>query len=146
MAEIVTLEQRALRALRHRDDLPEEVQLLRASDIPATPIRWLWKGWMAKGKLHILAGAPGTGKTTIALALAAAVTRGAPFPDGAQGEPGNVLIWSGEDDPADTLVPRLMAAGADLQRICIIGDVGHGQDARPFDPARRPPAFSSVLI
>lgn len=136
MAEIVTLEQRALRALRYRDDLPEEVQLLRASDIPATPIRWLWKGWMAKGKLHILAGAPGTGKTTIALALAAAVTRGASFPDGTQGEPGNVLIWSGEDDPADTLVPRLMAAGADLQRICIIGNVGQGQDARPFDPAQ----------
>ncbi|NLB13828.1 MAG: AAA family ATPase, partial [Gammaproteobacteria bacterium] len=52
------------------------VDLHRASDIQPTPIRWLWPGWLARGKLHILAGAPGVAKTTIAMHLAACITTG----------------------------------------------------------------------
>ena len=52
------------------------VVLVKASDLTLTPIRWLWREWLALGKLHILAGAPGQGKTTIAIALAATVTSG----------------------------------------------------------------------
>jgi putative DNA primase/helicase len=133
------LEERAERELARlvkvdRDD--GEVALLPADKIVTRPIRWLWPGWLARGKLHILAGAPGTGKTTIALSLAAAITRGASLPDGARSRAGSVLVWSGEDDPADTIVPRLLVAGADLSRVFIVGDTGHGEDARPFDPAR----------
>ena len=137
MAEIVSLEQRAeLLLRRHRDELPREVQLVRADSIHATPIRWLWKGWLARGKLHILAGAPGTGKTTLSLGLAASITNGGCLPDGTKAAIGSVLIWSGEDDPADTLKPRLAAAGANMAKVHFVGDVGCGQDLRPFDPAK----------
>ncbi|MFP5374529.1 MAG: AAA family ATPase [Gammaproteobacteria bacterium] len=120
---------------RLRDaDLPA-VTLTPASAICPRPIDWLWRGWLARGKLHILAGAPGTGKTTIALALAAIVSRGARWPDGTMASAGNVLLWSGEDDAADTLVPRLGAAGADCDRIFIVGDTPERGGRRAFDPA-----------
>lgn len=111
------------------------IELRQASGIACQPIRWLWRGYLARGKLHILAGAPGTGKTTIALALAAVLTRGNAWPDGTVAPVGNVLVWSGEDDPADTLVPRLKAAGADLTRVFIVGDVADAGEKRAFDPA-----------
>lgn len=112
------------------------LRLHRASSITCRPFRWLWDGFLARGKLHILAGAPGTGKTTIALALAAAVSRGSEWPDGTRAPRGNILVWSGEDDAADTLVPRLRAAGADLNRVWILGDVAEGEEPRSFDPAQ----------
>ena len=116
------------------DNMPR-IELRCGADIVCRPIRWLWPGWLARGKLHILAGAPGTGKTTIALALAAAVTSGGRWPSGTHAPVGNVLIWSGEDDAADTIMPRLKAAGVDVSRIFIVGDYRAGDDARPFDPA-----------
>jgi hypothetical protein len=70
----------------------------------------------ARGKLHMLAGSPGAGKSTIALTLAAVATAGGRWPDGTECTPGHVLVWSGEDDPADTLLPRLLAAGGDPKR------------------------------
>jgi putative DNA primase/helicase len=91
---------------------------------------------LAQGKLHVLAGAPGTGKTTIAMSLAGVVSMGGLWPDGARSLQGNVVIWSGEDDPADTLVPRLISTGAELGGIYFIGDVADGRGVRrPFDPA-----------
>ncbi|TIC79602.1 AAA family ATPase [Crenobacter intestini] len=112
------------------------VELVRADQIKIEPIRWLWDGWLACGKLHILAGAPGTGKTTIAMAMAATVTRGGRWPDGSRCARSSVLIWSGEDDPQDTLVPRLMAAGADLSRVFFVtGTRSTPDEVRPFDPA-----------
>ena len=111
--------------------------LRRASTYPVEAVDWLWPGWLAKGKFHILAGAPGTGKTTIATALAATLTTGSRWPDGSPSEQGDALIWSGEDDPSDTLIPRMMAAGAGLQRVHVIhGALDEGADrSRPFDPA-----------
>jgi len=121
---------------RKAEGLLDQVELIEATLIRSEPIRWLWSGWMARGKLHVLAGAPGTGKTTIALHLAACVSAGRPFPSGSRSECGNVLIWSGEDDPADTLVPRLRAAGANLERIKLVGEVTENGERFPFDPAR----------
>ncbi len=113
------------------------VQLLRGTELHPEPISWLWSGWLAHGKLHILAGAPGCGKTTIALAFAATVTAGDSWPDKTRANRGNVLIWSGEDDPNDTLLPRLLAMGADRTRIYFVGGVSTGEgQRRPFDPAR----------
>ncbi|WP_323847024.1 AAA family ATPase [Microbulbifer magnicolonia] len=114
---------------------PPLIQLTPADSVVCRPIRWEWPGYLARGKLHILAGSPGTGKTTIALAIAAVNTRGGQWPDATMATPGNVLIWSGEDDPADTLVPRLRAAGADLSRVFIVGDVLSCGEQRAFDPA-----------
>jgi len=113
----------------------QTVSLLRASDVTPAPIRWLWPGWLARGKLHVIAGAPGTGKTTVALAMAETVSTAGCWPDGSATAGGNVLIWSGEDDPADTLVPRLLAAGANVSRVHFVGDVLERGGARPFDPA-----------
>ena len=114
----------------------DSVVLTCGTDLTPEPYRWLWQYWLAMGKLHILAGAPGQGKTTIALAMAATITIGGRWPDGSRCAPGNVLIWSGEDDPADTLVPRLMAAGADRARCFFIEGARRDGEVVPFDPAR----------
>jgi putative DNA primase/helicase len=109
--------------------------VLCAADIKPESISWIWDGYLAAGKLHILGGAPGTGKTTLALIIAAIITRGGRYPDGSLSRMGRVLIWSGEDDPTDTIVPRLIAAGADLSRVHILSGISTGIETRPFDPA-----------
>jgi len=112
------------------------VVLVNGADLTPEPVRWLWDGWLAMGKLHILAGAPGQGKTTIAIGFAATVTSGGRWPDGSRCAPGNVLIWSGEDDPADTLLPRLMAAGADVSRVYFVTGARVNGELHSFDPSR----------
>lgn len=115
---------------------PDGVVLVNGSDLTPQPVQWLWHGWLALGKMHILAGAPGQGKTTIALAFAATVTVGGRWPDGSRCDPGNVLVWSGEDDPADTLLPRLIAAGADRNRVFFVTGARINGEVQSFDPAR----------
>jgi putative DNA primase/helicase len=115
------------------------LELLRGSELTPEPIKWLWPGWLPQGKLVILAGEPGTGKTTAALSFAGTVTTGGSFPDGSLCPVGDVLIWSGEDDPTDTLMPRLIAAGANQDRIYFVGDVDPKGERRPFDPAKDTP-------
>lgn len=117
------------------DTIPS-IELTKASDITPEPVSWLWLGWLAAGKLHILGGAPGTGKTTISLSLASTITQGGRWPDGSSSPTGNVVIWSGEDDPADTLIPRLALSGANLDKVYFIGDVNRGVETRAFDPAK----------
>lgn len=113
-----------------------DVSLIRASDVAPEAIEWLWNGWLAAGKMHVFGGAPGTGKTTISMGLAATVTTGGCWPDGTRSIAGNVVIWSGEDDPADTLIPRLAVSGADLSHVYFIADIQEGNERRSFDPAR----------
>lgn len=117
------------------------VELICASDLEPESVHWLWNNWLAAGKFHILAGVPGTGKTTIALNLAAIITSGAQWPEGGLCEPGNVLIWSGEDDPKDTLLPRLLAHSADRDRIYFVSGVFEQSKPRAFDPARDMPSL-----
>ncbi len=114
---------------------PDGVVLSRGSDLTPEPIQWLWPGWLALGKLHILAGPPGQGKTTIAMAAAATVSLGGVWPDGVRCDQGNILVWSGEDDAADTLLPRLMANGADRDRCYFVEATRENGEPRPFDPA-----------
>jgi DNA polymerase III delta prime subunit len=123
-----------------------QVELVRGDALPIEAFDWLWSGWLAAGKLHILAGRPGTGKTTLAIALAATVTAGGNWPDGSLAESGSVVIWSGEDDPADTLGPRLLAAGADMSRVYIVRGVRTGSgERRAFDPAKDATALAAEL-
>jgi putative DNA primase/helicase len=110
--------------------------VVSGDSVTPMPIRWLWGGWIAQGKLHILAGAPGTGKTSIALALAATITTGGRWPDGTRASVGSVLIASFEDDVADTLVPRLRAAGADMSRVHFITGVREPDGTHSLDAAR----------
>ena len=120
----------------HETTKCHKVLLTNGLDLDVRPVRWLWKDWLALGKMHVLAGAPGQGKTTIALACAATVTLGGRWPDGTSCEPGNILIWSGEDDPADTLLPRLLMAGADRARCYFVSGTRINGDELSFDPAR----------
>lgn len=121
-------------------DQEADVNLTTANAVRPDPIQWLWPGWLAKGKVHLLAGAPGTGKTTVSVALAATISRGSEWPDGSSSwrketPEGDVLIWSGEDDIQDTLLPRLMAAGADLSKVHFITSTFKGGASLPFDPS-----------
>ena len=112
-----------------------QVILVTGAEISPEPITWLWKGWLAIGKFHLLAGDAGLGKTTIALSLAATITCGGKWPDGTDCEPGNVLIWSSEDGVSDTLLPRLIAAGAKRERCIFINGVARYGIHDSFDPA-----------
>jgi len=117
------------------------VILLCGKDLVPEPVRWLWNGWLALGKLAILAGAPGTGKTTCALSMAATITKGGRWPDKGKCPLGDVLIWSGEDDPSDTLLPRLIASGADSSRVHFIHAIRERGEERSFDPSKDTPAL-----
>lgn len=103
--------------------------LRRADSIIIRLILWLWLGRIPAGKLTLLIGNPGGGKSLLTADMGARVSRGFMWPDGASCEAGGVIMLSGEDDPADTTVPRLAAAGADLARVSILDGI-HTKDPR----------------
>lgn len=113
-----------------------EVQIIKGSAVEMRPVSWLIDQWLPMGKLTLLAGAGGTGKTTLALGIAAAITSSGMFPNGQKylGK-SNVLIWSSEDDPEDILMPRLAAMGADLGRVFILKGVRENGSDRTFNAA-----------
>ncbi len=116
----------------------------RASDITPEPIAWLWPGRIARGKVTLIAGMPGLGKSQITAYLAATVSIGGTLPaDGGKSPLGSVIFLSAEDDPADTIVPRLMAAGADRRRIEIVEAVSEPVAGQPG--IRRPVCLKSDL-
>lgn len=121
------------------------VILRAACEVEPQPVDWLWPGWLAARKLHLIGGAPGTGKTTVAVGLAAIVSAGGRWPDGSRARAGSVVIWSGEDDDADTLNPRLRAAGADTRRVLTVARVVDSGESYPFDPARDLDALCDAL-
>lgn len=101
-----------------------KLQLVRLDTVTPTDITWLWKNRKAKGKVTLMAGDPGHGKSLLSASMAATVTKGWKWPDGALGcTPGNVLMLCAEDGLADTLVPRLIKLGADLTKIHAIQGV-----------------------
>jgi putative DNA primase/helicase len=120
---------------------PGNVILIKGSDVAPKAIAWLWPGYLARGKVHINSGKPGAGKTTVALSLAAAFSRGSKLPDGSVAQVCKVLIWSGEDDIPDTIVPRLAVMGANSENFIFIGGTGN----RPFNPATDMDALSKTL-
>ncbi|BCJ30526.1 ATP-binding protein [Actinocatenispora sera] len=107
------------------DALPRaRPRLVRLADVTPERITWLWPGYLAAGKLHVIDGDPGTGKSTMTTDLAARITTGKPWPDGQPGTgPAGVVLLSAEDDPADTIRPRLDAAGADAARVVALTSV-----------------------
>lgn len=116
---------------------PKLTGLVNGSTIMLKSVTWFWPGWLAAGKLQILGGQAGAGKSTIGFSLLAQFTAGGHWPDGSDIRPsGDVLIWSGEDDAADTILPRFIAAGGNRNRVWFPGRVsrpdGH---SRAFDPA-----------
>ena len=120
------------------------VRLIRGDAVTLEPVRWLWPGYLPAAMLTILGGAPGCGKTTIALSLAATVTRGGVWPSGSRcSQAGDVVIWSGEDANAVT-ASRLVASGADMSRVHFIDGITGG-DGEAFDPGRDMLLLESTL-
>jgi len=138
----------ALEALSvHAERIKPRARLTRASDIEARPVEWLWEPRIPLGMLTLFAGDPKLGKSLSALAIAAAVSRGAPLPmDRAPSGPASVVLMSAEDDVARIIVPRLKAAGADLARVHILESIilpwSTPKDAdRELHATERPPSI-----
>lgn len=93
------------------------------SDVEPERIEWLWPGRLARGKLHLVDGDPGLGKSTIGYDWAARLSTGASWPDGQDGVKAGTVIMSAEDGLADTIRPRLDAHGADHTRIIALTGV-----------------------
>jgi putative DNA primase/helicase len=146
-----------------RVDTPVEVvdpspraQTVAASAIAPARFEWLWPSRIPLGTLTLFSGDPKLGKSLVALSVLAALSRGGPLPgSGADGSGpaiaphGSALLLSAEDDPARTIVPRLIAAGADLDRIHLLStmrdpEVRGDEDGRTeYVPAReRMPTLS----
>ena len=101
---------------------PEEIGQL-ISGVEPVKVSWLWPSWLARGKLALVDGDPGLGKSAMTLNLAARVSAGMSFPDGSPCEPAGVVLLSAEDGLADTIRPRLDAAGADTSKILSLATV-----------------------
>jgi hypothetical protein len=100
------------------------LKVTRASDVTPQPIHWLWPGRIALAKPTLVAGDPGLGKSLLTINFAAHVSTGRDWPAaGGRCPKGDVLLVSAEDDPADTIRPRLDAAGADPARVHLVGGV-----------------------
>ena len=109
--------------------------LTRLTDIEAKPISWLWPGRIALGKLSLIAGDPGLGKSLLTATMAAIVSKGYSWPLEETVAPiGSVVLLSAEDDPGDTIKPRLEAAEADCDRIHVLQAVrATDSDGNPIE-------------
>lgn len=127
-------------------DLPVEgAAYYVASQIQPRKVDWLWKGYIPFGKVTFIEGDPGDGKSLLTLDLIARLTTGAAMPDGWAGvDPIMTAVVSAEDEPADTITPRLLAAGANLDRVVIIP---HGiTPDHPFELARDIPPLRDFCV
>jgi hypothetical protein len=125
---------------------PEPVPVVvRLADVEPERIEWLWDGYLPLGKVVVLDGDPGVGKSTVSLDIAARVTTGSPMPDGSPGTKGAVLVLSAEDGLADTIRPRLDAAAADPASVITITEIGAGEYARPVSIPGDLPAVETVI-
>ena len=111
-----------LQDLREKNDAGEFVPMIRMSDVEQTEVAFLWKPYIPFGKLTILHGDAGNGKTYLAMQLCAACTNKAELPHMEVHEPFNVIYQTAEDGLGDTIKPRLIEAGADLEKVLVIDE------------------------
>jgi DNA polymerase bacteriophage-type len=107
--------------------------LVRASDIVPRAMDWLWQGHILRGSQELLTGIPGNGKSQIHCAFVAYVTTGGAWPDGCNGAPaGNVIMLTAEDCLDQTIVPRLIAARANRDRVYVLKKIRRDNKERMF--------------
>lgn len=107
-----------------QNEVKTNITYRRFSNITSKPISWLWPGMIAKGKVTIISGDPGLGKSQMTASFAAITTTGSAWPNSStRGDTANVIFLSAEDDPEDTIRPRLEAAGADLKHVFTLESV-----------------------
>jgi len=125
-----------------------ETELLfrRLSTVEPETVRWLWRDRIPLGKLTVLDGDPGLGKSTLLLDLAARVTTGTAMPDGAPAENGLVILVTGEDGIADTVRPRFDAAGGDAERLNVLEAVRDDRGVRPLSLPEDVAALRATLL
>ena len=103
--------------------MANDLKLIQMSDVQAEAVKWLWSKYIPLGKITIVQGDPGEGKTTFVLAVISSLTRGEPLPECGDAEaPMNVIYQTAEDGLADTIKPRLEAMGADCSRVFVIDE------------------------
>lgn len=102
--------------------MKQDLELIRMSDIQPEEVQWLWYPYIPLGKLTVIQGDPGEGKTTFVLAVIAALTKGEALPEREPLDPVNILYQTAEDGLADTIRPRLDALGADCSRVLVIDE------------------------
>ena len=105
------------------NDIPAKLEIIKASEITPKEVLWLWYPYIPFGKVTLLQGDPGDGKSKLMLSLAALLSKGAPLPfadEDEQGEPMTVIYQTTEDDADDTVVPRFNSAGGDGDRLIFI--------------------------
>ncbi len=113
-----------------RPDMTQNpLHLIRLSDVAAEDVQWLWHPYIPLGKVTLLEGDPGVGKSHVALAVATAVTLGRGLPGQGVFAPGNVLVLSAEDGLGDTIRPRLDKIGANVSRVTALDETVTFDDA-----------------
>lgn len=129
------------------DRIAHECVAVRLSDVKSEPVHWLWEGRIPLGKLTLIAGVPGVGKSLVTADIAARISNGKGFPGCIEPRaPGEVLILSAEDDPADTIRPRIDAAGGDATKIIVLETMRDVQGRRmPVRLDRDIPALRAEL-
>jgi len=120
IARAAVCEPLEMAAAPDRGELEQPYVARCLADVRPVPISWLWQDRLALGKLNLIAGQPGLGKSQLTALMAATVSVGGKWPDGSQSPKGDVIFICAEDDAADTIVPRLQAVGADLARVHIL--------------------------
>ena len=108
--------------IRKHKETPKSVPMICMNDVEQTEVDWLWYPYIPFGKLTIVQGNPGEGKTFFAMQLAAACTNQKFLPDMEPFEPFNMIFQTAEDGLGDTVKPRLVSSGADLKRVLVIDD------------------------
>lgn len=109
---------------------------VKCADVTSADVSWLWEPYLARGKLAVLDGDPGTGKSFVTVDLACRISRGLPMPGAASAtqEPATVLLMNAEDDARDTIRPRVLAANGDPERVRIFASPGIGLERVPRFP------------
>ncbi len=118
----------------------------QASEIEMKKINWLWPNRIARGKITLLSGNPGLGKSQIIAYITNIITNSGIFADKTACADGNVIILSAEDDAADTIVPRLKAAGANLTKVTIIESILKNNKENQFNLTTDISALENLLI